>query len=512
MSTRTNPIRCLALTALLALLACADCTRAASAPVGTGGGSAAPGGDVVVKGTGGAQSGKRAAVPRGRRKGPAPLVTAVRCLGSCGSHNSVRAGGRLQLRGRHFASGMTVLFPRKPGASVASARQSIAAPLRLTRSGWTVAVPLAAHSGKIQMITPFGKRSPLFGPIRVLAPLRRPNLPPDVQPTGTAFDGTGMWIWYVSKSNGGDLASIIAQAQAAGVSTLFIKSSDGSANYWSQFSPGVVQALHAAGLKVCAWQYVYGTHPDGEAALGVQAAQSGADCLVIDAESEYEGNYSAAQTYLADLRASLGSSYPIGLASFPYVDYHERLPYSVFLGPGGAQFNLPQMYWRAIGTSVDNAFSHTYHENRLYSRPILPLGQTYGGASAADIFRFRQLAFAYASTGVSFWDWQETTAAGWQAVGQALTPASDATVDNSYPLFSPGAKGDQVLWMQEHLAAAEPQTPTSGIFDTATESALLAFQASRGLPQTGQTDTATWQALLALAPVPVSWTGSAPQG
>ena len=46
-----------------------------------------------------------------------------------------------------------------------------------------------------------------------------------------------MWIWYLSQSDGGNLASIVAQAHAAGVTTLFVKSSDGSSNYWSQFSP-----------------------------------------------------------------------------------------------------------------------------------------------------------------------------------------------------------------------------------------------------------------------------------
>ena len=59
--------------------------------------------------------------------------------------------------------------------------------------------------------------------------------------------------------------------------------------------------------------------------------------------------------------------------------------------------------------------------------------------------------------------------------------------------------------MQEYLAAAEPQTPISGIFDATTLAALEAFQVSRGLPLTGVTDAATWPALLALTPVPVSW-------
>ena len=80
-----------------------------------------------------------------------------------------------------------------------------------------------------------------------------------------------MWIWYVSASDGGSVAAIVAQAHAAGVTTLFVKSSDGSSNYWSQFSPQLVAELHANGLKVCAWQYVYGTNPAGEATLGAQA-------------------------------------------------------------------------------------------------------------------------------------------------------------------------------------------------------------------------------------------------
>ena len=86
-----------------------------------------------------------------------------------------------------------------------------------------------------------------------------------------------MWIWYVSKSNGGDVAAIVAQAHAAGVTTLFIKSSDGSSNYWSQFSPQLVAELHANGLRACAWQYVYGTNPAGESRIStiVSSVSSG---------------------------------------------------------------------------------------------------------------------------------------------------------------------------------------------------------------------------------------------
>jgi peptidoglycan hydrolase-like protein with peptidoglycan-binding domain len=332
-------------------------------------------------------------------------------------------------------------------------------------------------------------------------------------PGGSAFEGQGMWIWYLSKSAGGSLPALVAQAHAAGVTTVFVKSSDGSSSWWSQFSPELVAALHANGLKACAWQFVYGSNPVGEGELGVRAAQAGADCLVIDAEGQYEGRYGAAQRYIETLRAKVGPAYPIGLASFPYVDYHESEPYSVFLGPNGAQFNAPQMYWKDIGTSVANVYAHTYEENLIYGRPIAPLGQTYNGPSNAELVAFRSLAAAYGAHGLSWWDWQETTASGWTALAEPLN--STLTVPSpelTSPLLREGAKGDQVLWLQEHLASAIPSQLTSGIFDSATATNLGQFQTSHGIPATGETDPNTWAALLGLPPVAVNWTESGPQG
>ena len=318
------------------------------------------------------------------------------------------------------------------------------------------------------------RHSSSYGPIYVyrhaLHPPPAPKPPPAAvgAVSGSPFDGQGMWIWYVSKSNGGNVASIVAQAHAAGVSTLFIKSSDGSSNYWSQFSPQLVAELHANGLRACAWQYVYGSNPAGEANLGAKAAANGADCLVIDAESEYEGRYSAAQSYIDDLRAKVGPAYPLALASFPYVSYHPALPYSVFLGPNGAQYNAPQMYWKDIGVSVDTVYANTFIHNRVYGRPIFPLGQTYGGVRASDVLRFREEAVDYGSTGLSFWDWQETPASGWSALAAPLAPLTSVVPNASYPELRRGAKGDEVLWLQEHLAGAIPTQEVTGLFGSQT--------------------------------------------
>jgi peptidoglycan hydrolase-like protein with peptidoglycan-binding domain len=462
--------------------------------------------------------------PAGAVTGTSSLhVTSIRILtASCvpysrcsGNPRQVSTHGTLLFKGKGLESGMTVAFPKTPGARISSS--SPASHLHVAATGLIATVPGNAHSGHIMVMLGHGRHTSSYGPIYVYRHALHP--PPIALPPfnagaagGTAFSGQGMWIWYMKDSEAGSVAAIVAQAHAAQVGTLFIKSSDGASNYWSQFSSQLVAELHANGLKVCAWQYVYGTNPAGEAELGARAVAAGADCLVIDAESEYEGHYAAAQTYVNDLRAKVGLNYPLGLASFPYVSYHPSFPYSVFLGPNGAQYDAPQMYWKDIGTSVDTVYADTYISNRIYGRPLFPLGQTYGKVSAAEVLRFREEAVDYGATGASFWDWQETPAALWSTLAAPLAPLTSVTPNTTYPDLGSGSKGDQVLWMQEHLASAIPAQETTGTFSAATAANLRSFQTAHGIPASGVTDAATWAALLALPPIAVSWTGGGPSG
>jgi hypothetical protein len=314
-----------------------------------------------------------------------------------------------------------------------------------------------------------------------------------------------MWIWVLAESDRGNVGAIIATAQQRGIRTLLIKSSDGT-NVWPQFSPWLVAALHTARLHVCAWQYVYGVHPIIEAEAGAAAVRDGADCLVIDAEVQYEGRYVQAQRYITKLRSLIGPNFPVALAGFPWIDYHPAFPYSVFLGPGGAQYNTPQMYWKDIGTTVRNVYSHTYAYNLLYQRPIDPLGQLFDSPRAADILSFRSISRAYHARGVSWWDWQSATPAGMFHATQPVGPLAGFAPATAVGSLSLHGVGDVVVWAQEHLLSAGYPVAVDGAYGRQTRAAVAAFQAAHRLPITGMIDPYTWAALLSYPAPAIKWT------
>ncbi|MDX6690270.1 MAG: hypothetical protein QOG15_1727 [Solirubrobacteraceae bacterium] len=405
----------------------------------------------------------------------------------------VKIGKQVLLKGTRLKQGMRVTFRWPKGA--------LATKLRRTRIGWTVRVPEGTRSGTVSLTVRdrAGRRSNkrrirVIGGGAKTVPLA--GLP-------AAFRGNGMWIWYLSASDGGDLDAIAARAHRAQVSTVFIKSADAD-QLWDQFTPALVLALHARGLHVCAWQFVYGKKPAGEAAAAAASVATGADCLVIDAESDYEGRYVSAQTYMKALRGAIGPTYPLGLTSFPYVDYHPGMPYSVFLAPGNAQVNLPQVYWKEIGGSVDAVSAKTVAHNRIYGAPMAPLGQAYHAPARADLTRFRGLWSGYGASGVSWWSWQAASETTWTELSKPA-PAPIASSDPGWPVLAKGAKGDEVVWLQQHLASFDGAVPIDGTFGFATKATLKSFQAARNLPATGETDAATWLAVLALPIRTVAW-------
>ncbi|MFN8112086.1 MAG: peptidoglycan-binding domain-containing protein [Solirubrobacterales bacterium] len=342
------------------------------------------------------------------------------------------------------------------------------------------------------------------GPIVLAALVLLAMLVPPSAGAASPFRGNASWVWYVSAS-GGTAAGMAREAERRGLDAVYVKSGDGG-NYWSQFDGGLVRQAHSHGLDVCAWQFVYGADSKREAKVGAAAAAAGADCLIIDAESDYEGRYAAAAKYMRSLRRRVGGQFPIGLSSFPYVDYHPALPYSVFLGPGGADANVPQLYWYAIGDPIAAAFRHTYAFNRPYDRPLFPVGQTWMDPPKRQVLDFRLLADAYGSRGVSWWSWQETGNRMWpRLTGRLRGTVPGPRPRREFATLAAGARGDLVVWAQEHLRGAGLDVPVDGRFGSRTRKAVKALQRQSGLPVTGTVDDATWPVLLSAEPEVPDW-------
>jgi hypothetical protein len=163
------------------------------------------------------------------------------------------------------------------------------------------------------------------------------------------------------------------------------------------------------------------------------------------------------------------------------------------------------MYWKDIGTTVNDVYAHTYLFNRLYLRPIYPLGQLFENPPQSQIVRFRQLSDAYGAKGVSWWDYQEATGANWRAVAKPTATLAGFVPDTAVAAIGRGWKGDLVVWAQEHLYAAGYRIAIDGNFGPQTQVATEGFQTMHGLPPTGVIDAATWSLLLKYQPADVHW-------
>ena len=322
----------------------------------------------------------------------------------------------------------------------------------------------------------------------------------------TPMAGTALWVDQLPAGAGAQsLAAAAAQARARAV---YVKAADGVTGEL-QFSPALVAALRAQRLAVCAWVFAYGTQPLPEAQAALAAVRDGAGCLVVDAEGAYDKRYGQAQVYVHALRSGLGARFPIALAGQPEILEHPEFPYSVFLGPGGFDFDMPLLYWRDLGLSVGAAYLQALPVNAIYGRPILPVGQLYGQPTAGELEQFRQLASTYGLAGTSFFDLDAASSEGLSALATALPRRPRRALAPA--TIHPGADGDEVDWAQELLNAAGARLPVGGFYGAETARAVAGFQRHHRLAATGVLGPATWRALLRRRALEPSWASGPPQ-
>ncbi len=188
------------------------------------------------------------------------------------------------------------------------------------------------------------------------------------------------------------------------------------------------------------------------------------------------------------LRRRVGDDYPLALSSFPYVDYHPAFPYSVFLGPGGADYNLPQVYWFTIGDAAENSIAHTYAWNRPYARTVYPVGQTYANPPGKQLRQFRRYVREFGAGGVSWWSWQETSTSEWRAITRRFNPGVKGWrgARRAFADLRRGDEGDLVIRAQQLLVGLGLEARINGSYDGRTETAVFELQEVEGLPATGE--------------------------
>ena len=153
---------------------------------------------------------------------------------------------------------------------------------------------------------------------------------------------------------------------------------------------------------------------------GARSARSsverGADCLVIDAEGEYEGKYASADRYIRALRAADRRKLP-GLARrLPLCRLPPGLPLLGLLRPGrrpvqpAADVLEGDRHLGADRLRAHLPLQPALGAPDLPARPDLRTAPTPAEAASASA------ASPPATQGLppSWWDWQETSSAGWQ--------------------------------------------------------------------------------------------------
>ena len=204
------------------------------------------------------------------------------------------------------------------------------------------------------------------------------------------------------------------------------------------------------------------------------------------------------------LRKLVGGNYPMSLAGFPYVDYHPGFPYSVFLGPGGAQYNTPQMYWADIGTTVDAVYAHTFSStastplDRSAGTGVQPPAPRPDQALPPDVALLRRGRREL--VGLAVGDHRRVARA--VAIGRA---ARGYPPTRHLATLGLNARGDLVVWAQEHLVPRGQRLAIDGGFGPAT------FRPGRELPERHRLPVGRArrpgdvEALLRYAPIRVRW-------
>ena len=301
----------------------------------------------------------------------------------------------------------------------------------------TASVPKATASPTVTAPAPIGE--PVPTEVNLPAGRTPVTSPGDVvfepsRPVKWLPSGKGMWIYEPAKTEGGNVAAIIAKAKATGLTHLWVRM--GSA--WDGFNvvPFVnqlVPAAHAAGIRVIGWDFpkLEPVEADVQRALAmIRHTTPGGhriDAFSADIETRAEGtriSAEAAKAYGSALRAGVGPDYTLIVtiprpskekAGFPWAEVQE-----------GYDAIAPMVYW--LDRQPDSDVAGALRDLARFNKPVYPVGQAYDGSPEGgrkgvpppeELFRFMRTAQQHGAAGVSFWSWQAANGPAWDTIREA---------------------------------------------------------------------------------------------
>ncbi|MCF6277952.1 MAG: nuclear transport factor 2 family protein [Anaerolineales bacterium] len=259
-----------------------------------------------------------------------------------------------------------------------------------------------------------------------------------------SIKGKGFFIFQIPDCEGGDPRAIAETAEAAGLAHIWLKIADGTNPFGVGITQPVVAALHAKGIAVWGWHYVYGNDPSGEASVALRrVSELKLDGYVVNAEVEYKNKQASARRFMSDLREAL-PDVPIALSSYRFPDFHPELPWAEFLEK--CDYHWPQVYWvEAHNAGAQLRTSKKHCDALPNAKPYYATGAAYSdnpnkwNPTAADVQDFLDSARVLGLEAVNFFSW-DYCRAHYPAIWQTIS-------DFTWPVPSP------VIFAEAYLAA-----------------------------------------------------------
>ena len=334
--------------------------------------------------------------------------------------------------------------------------------------------------------------------------------------------GRGSWIYILPNATAGlggnvpavsNLTSLMIYMKNQGLQYVTFKAAQADTVFTvggnPQFTPAVVAAAHAAGLKAFGYIYTTGANVPGEIAMADYIFQQGADGLIYDAETEWEtvGGSAAARSALAtQLCATVRSNWPnkfMGLSTWPYRAVHANLPYKEFAYY--CDVIMPQAYWIELGNTPTACVTRVNNEwnswkNSLTGiwtnaiKPFVVSGQGWssgsGTVTAAQITEFenalRTIANPVSPGGfkaVDYWRAELHPASIWPAIRTNFlaNPYTNAPVIQVTPVVTAGSTTASIAWPTDQNSDSIVEYGISTGYGNATTNASLLWYHTVGL-------------------------------